>query len=68
MSQAAVADILARTLRDSAFAARLKADPERVLADHDLTEQERSIIVAGLRASGGVQRLDQRPRIAGRIV
>ena len=68
MSQAAVADVLARSLRDSAFAARLNADPYHVLAEHDLTEQERSTIVAGLRSSGGGQRLDQRPRIAGRIV
>jgi hypothetical protein len=68
VSEAAVAEILARCLRDSAFAARLKADPERMPADLDLTDAERATILAGLRGSGGGQSLDQRPRIAGRIV
>jgi hypothetical protein len=68
VSEAAVAEILARCLRDSAFAARLKADPDGVLADLDLTDAERATILAGLRGSGGGQSLDQRPRIAGRIV
>lgn len=68
MSQVTVAEILARCLRDSSFAAGLKADPEHVLADLDLTDAERATILAGLRASGGGQRLDQRPRTAGRIV
>lgn len=68
MSQVTVAEILARCLRDTEFAARLKSDPENVLAELDLTDAERATIMAGLRTSGGGQRLDQRPRIAGRIV
>ena len=68
MSQVTVAEILARCLRDTRFAASLKADPEAVLAELDLTDAERATIMAGLRASGGGQRLDQRPRTAGRIV
>ena len=68
MSQVTVAEILARCLREPAFAARLKSDPETVLADLDLTDAERATILAGLRTSGGGQSLDQRPRIAGRIV
>jgi hypothetical protein len=68
VSEAAVAEILARSLRDRAYAARLKADPDGVLADLDLTDAELTMILAGLRASGGGQRLDQRPRTAGRIV
>jgi len=68
VSQVTVAEILARCLRDPAFAAQLKADAENVLAELDLTEAERTTILAGLRASGGGQSLDQRPRIAGRIV
>ena len=68
MSQVTVAEILARCLRDPAFSAKLKADPETVLADLDLTDAERATILAGLRSSGGGQSLDQRPRIAGRIV
>lgn len=68
MSAAAVAEVLARTLRDRAYAARLKADPEQMLTGLDLTEAERATILAGLRSSGGGQPLDQRPRIAGRIV
>jgi hypothetical protein len=68
VSEAAVGEILGRMLRDRAFAARLKADPEPVLAEHDLTEGERTTIVAGLRGTGGGARLAQRPRVAGRIV
>ena len=68
MSQVTVAEILARCLREPDFAARLKAEPEQLLADLDLTDAERSTILAGLRASGGGQSLDQRPRTAGRIV
>ena len=68
MSQVTVAEVLARCLREPAFAARLKADPEHVLAELDLTDAERATILAGLRSSGGGQSLDQRPRVAGRIV
>ena len=68
MSQVTVAEVLARCLREPAFAARLKADPEQVLAELDLTDAERATILAGLRSSGGGQSLDQRPRVAGRIV
>lgn len=68
MSQAAVAEILARVLRDSEFSARLKANPEQVFADFDLTEGERAAVLAGLRGAGGGAALDQRPRSAGRIV
>jgi hypothetical protein len=68
VSQVTVAEVLARCLRDRAFAARLKAEPDAVLAELDLTDTERATILAGLRASGGGQSLDQRPRIAGRIV
>jgi len=68
VSQAAVSDILMQTLRDSTFAARLKADPDRVLAEYDLTDAERLAIVAGMRGSGGGAPLAPRPRAAGRIV
>lgn len=68
MSQQAVGEILTRVLRDRMFAATLKADPQPVLAQFDLTDNERATIVAGLRGQGGGARLDQRPRMAGRIV
>jgi hypothetical protein len=68
VSQAAVSTILARTLRDRDFAMRLKAAPDDVLADFDLTADERTTILAGLQSSGGGAPLDQRPRLAGRIV
>lgn len=68
MSEAVVREILARALRDSSFAARLKTEPECVLADLDLTDAERASILAGLRGGGGGAPLDQRPRSAGRIV
>lgn len=68
MSQSAVGEILARCLRDRTFAAQLKADPDAVLAGFDLSDAERAAIVAGLHGHGGGARLDQRPRMAGRIV
>lgn len=68
MSEAVVGEILGRVLRDRAFAAQLKAEPDRVLADLDLTDAERTAIVAGLRGTGGGAPLAQRPRAAGRIV
>jgi hypothetical protein len=68
VSEAAVGEILARTLRDSAFASRLKANPEAALAEFELTEAERTTILAGLRGTGGGAPLAQRPRVAGRIV
>jgi hypothetical protein len=68
VTQAVVAEILARILREPEYGARLKADPDRLLAGLDLTESERAAIVAGLRGSGGGAVLDPRPRSAGRIV
>jgi hypothetical protein len=68
VSQAAVAEILARVLREPEFAARLKADPAAILAELDLTDGERATILAGLRSSGGGAVLDPRPRSAARIV
>ena len=68
MSQAAVSSILAQTLRDRAFAARLKATPDAVLDAFDLSDEERASIIAGLRGTGGGAPLDQRPRLASRIV
>ena len=68
MSQAAVAEVLARVLREPDFGARLKADPMPILAELDLTDAERETIMAGLRSSGGGAVLDPRPRSATRIV
>ena len=69
MSQAAVREILVRSLRDRSFAAQLKADPDSVLVQFELSDDERASIVAGLHGhSGGGASLDQRPRMAGRIV
>jgi len=68
VSQAVVAEILARVLREPEFGSRLKAEPERLLSEFDLTEAERAAIIAGLRSSGGGAVLDPRPRSASRIV
>jgi hypothetical protein len=68
VTQAAVAAILARVLREPEFGARLKAEPDRLLSDLDLTEAERAAILAGLRSGGGGAVLDPRPRSASRIV
>ena len=45
MTQAVVAEILARILREPEYGTRLKADPDRLLAGLDLTESERAAIV-----------------------
>lgn len=68
MSKEEVSTILARVLRDRVFAAELRADPQAVLSAFDLSDAERATIVAGLGSSGGGATLDQRPRLAGRIV
>jgi hypothetical protein len=68
VSEAAVGEVLARVLRDRTFAARLATDAATVLAELDLTEAERTAIIAGLRSTGGGATLAQRPRVAGRIV
>ena len=68
MSQATVGEILARSLRDRSFATKLKTTPETVLAEFELTDEERATIIAGLHGHGGGAQLDQRPRMAGRIV
>jgi hypothetical protein len=68
MSQAVVAEVLARVLREPEFGVRLKADPAPILAELDLTNAERDTILAGLRSSGGGAVLDPRPRSATRIV
>jgi hypothetical protein len=68
VSEAAVGEILGRVLRSRTFAVQLKADPDRILADYELTEDERAAILAGLRGTGGGAPLAPRPRAAGRIV
>ncbi|MCC6177885.1 MAG: hypothetical protein IT305_21505 [Chloroflexi bacterium] len=68
MSQAAVAEILGRALREREFSARLDADASAVLADFDLTDDERAAILAGLERRGAAARLCERPRNATRLV
>jgi len=68
VSEAAVGEILGRVLRNRTFAVQLKADPDLVLDQYELTEDERAAIVAGLRGTGGGAPLARRPRAAGRIV
>jgi len=36
-----------RTVHDQAFRAAMKADPEKAIADYDLTPAERSALLAG---------------------
>jgi hypothetical protein len=68
VSEAAVSQLLTQSLRDRAFALRLKTETERVLDEFDLTADERATILAGLHGTGGGAPLAQRPRAAGRIV
>ncbi len=72
MSAEVVADILGRALRERAFAALLRTEPERALAEYDLTAAERAAIVGagdgGPDAGEGPSPLDERPRNASRLV
>ncbi len=68
MSAEAVAEILGRALRERAFAELLRTEPERALAEYDLTAAERAAIVGGPDAGQGPSALDERPRNASRLV
>jgi hypothetical protein len=68
VSAEAVAEVLARALRERAFADALRADPERACAGYDLTAEERAAIVGGIGAGDGPAPLDDRPRSAARLV
>ena len=68
MSAEAVADILARALRERAFAELLRTEPDRALAGYDLTPDERAAIARGPDAGAGPAPLDERPRAASRLV
>jgi uncharacterized membrane protein len=68
VSQQAVAEILARALRDRVFAERLRTEPEAVLAAYELSEQERSAIIQGASRDSGAEVLEDRPRTATRLL
>jgi hypothetical protein len=68
VSQQAVAEILARALRDRVFAERLRTEPETVLAAYELSEQERAAIVEGAGSDSGAEVLEDRPRTATRLL
>jgi len=68
VSAEAVAEILARTLRERAFAELLRSEPERALAGYELTADERAAIAGGAAAGAGPATLAARPRTAARLV
>lgn len=68
MSAEAVAEILGRALRERAFAELLRTEPDRALAEYDLTTAEWAAIVGGPDAGQGPSPLDERPRNASRLV
>jgi len=68
VSQEVVAEILGKVLRDRAFAERLRAEPETVLATFELTDSERAAIVHGTRDTSASAALEDRPRTAARLM
>ena len=68
MSAEAVAEILGRALRERAFAELLRTEPDRALADYDVTPAERAAIAHGPDTGQGPAPLDERPRSAYRLV
>ena len=68
MSAEAVAEILARALRERAFAELLRTEPDRALAGYDLTASERAVIAGGPDGGPGPAPLAERPRNASRLV
>jgi len=68
MSAEAVAEILARTLRERTFAELLRSEPERALAGYELTADERALIVDSTTTGNGPATLADRPRAAARLV
>ena len=68
MSAETVAEILARALRERAFAELLRTEPDRALAGYELTAAERAAIVRSPEAGQGPSPLDERPRSASRLV
>ena len=63
-----VAEILGRVLRERAFAEPLRTEPDRALAEYDLTAAERAAIVGSPDAGQAPSPLDDRPRTATRLV
>ncbi len=68
MSEEAVAEILGRALRDRDFAEQLRADPDAATGGYDLSEAERAAIRRGSRDTSGSAPLEDRPRLAARLL
>ena len=68
MSEAAVAEVLERALRDRAFADQLASNPGAALAGYDLTDQERAAIRLGSAEPPTSAPLEERPSMATRLV
>ena len=68
MSEAAVAEILERALRDRVFAEQLASDPDVALAGYDLSEDERAAIRQGSAAAPTSAPLGDRPSMATRLI
>jgi hypothetical protein len=68
VSAEAVAEILARALRERPFAELLRSEPERALAGYELIADERAAIVGSAPPASGPSTLAARPRAAARLV
>ena len=61
MSHEVLAQVVERASSDGAFRAQLKANPDRVLAVYELTDEERAAVLSS--DSGGLQPLGVDARI-----
>ena len=68
MSEAAVAEVLERALRDRAFAEQLATDPGTALTGYDLSDEERAAIRQGSAEPPTSGTLEDRPSMATRLI
>lgn len=63
-----IEDVLARALRDRAFAELLRSEPNRALAGYALSDQERAAVVRASAEDPQQSTLDERPSTASRLI
>ena len=68
MSEAAVAEVLGRALRDRAFAEQLASDPGAAPAGYELSDDERAAIRRGSAQPPTSAPLEDRPSMATRLI
>ena len=60
MSSKGVAEFIERALTDTSLYVRLNAEPENMLSEYDLTEEEIAAILSGGKEYGKAMHVDER--------